>query len=60
MAVAMTTDGSEKAAGSGFGVSIGARGSYGEGEIVGGNAHHNGEQSGEIRRGLKSRHIQFL
>lgn len=51
---AVATPGSEKFAG--FGHSV----SHGDGEVIEGSAHLGGDPSGEIRRGLKSRHIQFL
>ena len=51
---AVAADGLEKF------VNIGPSVSHGDGEVVEGSVHPGGDQNGEIRRGLKSRHIQFL
>lgn len=51
---AVAADDSEKFA------DLGPSVSHEDGEVVEGSAHPGGDQNGEIRRGLKSRHIQFL
>ena len=57
---AITAHDYEKYAGSGPGMFGRAHASHDDQGIIQGTVDHNNGHAGEIQRGLKSRHIQFL
>ena len=57
---AITAHDYEKFAGSGPGMFGRARTSHDDDGIIEGTVDHNSGHAGEVQRGLKSRHIQFL